>query len=71
MIWSLFIHEERPRVSFCFVELRSKGCNSMLKSRTVTVAALAGKFGHSSGPFGHRRGFIRSVESFKVFGAVT
>ena len=43
----------------------------MLQSRTLTVTALAGKFGHSSGTFGHRRVYIRSVESLNVFGTVT
>ena len=43
----------------------------MLKSRTFSVTALAGKFGHSSGTFGHRRGYIRSVASLNVFGTVT
>ena len=33
----------------------------MLKLRTLTVTALAGRFGHSSGTFGHRRGYIRLV----------
>ena len=33
----------------------------MLKLRTLTVGALAGRFGHSSGTFGHRRGYIRLV----------
>ena len=43
----------------------------MLKSCTLTVTALAGKFGHSSGAFGHQRGYIWSVESLNVFGTVT
>ena len=38
----------------------------MLKPRTLTITALAGKFGHSSGIFGHRRGYIRSVDSLNV-----
>ena len=38
----------------------------MLKLRTLTVTALAGSFGHSSGTFGHRRGYIRSVESLNI-----
>ena len=43
----------------------------MLKSRTLTITALAGKFGHSSGTFGHRRGYIRSFDSLNVFGILT
>ena len=43
----------------------------MLNLRTLTLAPLAGKFGHSSGTFGHRRGYIWSVESLNVFGTVT
>ena len=44
----------------------------MLKSRTLTVTVLEGKFGHSSGTFGHRRGYTaRSFESLNVFGTVT
>ena len=43
----------------------------MLKWRTLMVTALAGKFGLSSGTFGHRSGYIRSVESFNVFDTVT
>ena len=43
----------------------------MLKSHSLLVTALAGKFGHTSGTFGHRRGYIRSVESLNVFGTVT
>ena len=35
----------------------------MLKSRTFAVTALVGRFGHSSGTFGHQRRYIRSVES--------
>ena len=54
-----------------FVELWSKGCNSMLQSRTLTITALARKFGHSSGPSGLRRGYFRSVKSLNVVGTVT
>ena len=43
----------------------------MLKSCTLMVTALAGKFGHRSGPFGHRICYIRSVESLNGFGTVT
>ena len=38
----------------------------MLKSRTLTITGFAGKYGHSSCTFGHRRGYIRSVELFLV-----
>ena len=38
----------------------------MLKLRTFTVTALAGRFGHSSGTFGHPREYIRSVESLNI-----
>ena len=42
----------------------------MLKSCALTVTALAGKFGHSSGTFGHLRGYIRSGESLNDFGTI-
>ena len=43
----------------------------MLKLRTLTVTALAGKFGHSLGTFGHRRGYFRSGESLNEFCTIT
>ena len=46
-----------------FVELKSKGCNSMLKLRNLAVTALVGRLSLSSGIFSHQRRYIRSVES--------
>ena len=43
----------------------------MLKSSTSAVTALAGRFDHSSGTFGHQRRYICSVESLNFFGTVT
>ena len=37
----------------------------MLKSRSLAVTALVGRFGHSSGTFGHQRRYIGSVYSLK------
>ena len=41
----------------------------MLKIAYLAVTALAGRFGHRSGTFGHQRGYIRSVEKTTSDGA--